>query len=410
MNRLIFAKFARNVFLLYNFFVKKVYLDNASSTRVDERVFKRMTEYCMEEYGNPSSIHSFGLSAKRALEKSRDEVALFLNAHPREIIFTSGGTEANNLAVLGVYRAMKNLGKEPSTLHFVTTEIEHSSITACLEEIKKEGGKVDYVNVVEDGIIDLNALKEVLSKNTVLVSVGYANSEIGVIQPIKEIMKVVRFIRKENNSKFPYVHLDASQAAQFLNVNVEELGIDLMTIDGQKMYGPKGVGVLYVRDDVSISPITFGGGQEKGLKPGTENLPAIAGLAEAIKIASSERVKESKRLEDIRDYFFKNLKSFVPQAVINGHLTERLPNNINISIPGKDGEFMVLQLDERGFVCSTRSACESSRESSFVIKALLDGPGHEDDNRAISSLRFTLGKETKLTDIKNLLKTLAEIV
>jgi len=410
MNKCFFAKFARNVFLLYTFFVKKIYLDNASSTKVDEKVFKKMAEYCIEDYGNPSSIHSFGLSAKKALEKAREDVALFINAHPREIIFTSGGTEANNLAVLGVFKAMKLLGKKPEDLHFVTTEIEHSSVSACLEEIGKEGGRVDYINVGKDGIIDLDEFKKSLSQNTALVSIGYANSEIGVIQPIKEIMKSVRHFRKENNSKLPYVHLDASQATPYLNTNVEELGIDLMTIDGQKIYGPKGVGALYVRDDVSISPITFGGGQEKGLKPGTENVPAILGLAEAVKIVSDTKVKESERLEQLRNYFFQHVREFVPKAVINGHLTERLPNNINISIPGKDGEFMVLQLDERGFVCSTRSACESSADSSFVIKALLGGPDHKDENRAISSIRFTLGKETRLSDIKNLLRTLSEIV
>lgn len=389
--------------------MKKVYLDNASSTKVDKRVMKKMTEYCVKEYGNPSSIHSFGLLAKKALEKARDEVALFLNAHSREIIFTSGGTESNNIAIFGVFNALKKVRK-PEEMHFVTTEIEHSSVSACFEEIEKEGAKIDYINVGCEGVVDLYDLKKTLNKDTVLVSIGYANSEIGVIQPIREIMKLVRHIRKENDSKFPYVHLDASQAGAFLNINVEELGIDLMTIDGQKMYGPKGVGALYIRDNTVISPIMFGGGQENSLRPGTENIPAIIGLAEAVKIASEDRAEESKRLSILRDYFFRHIKDFVPSAVINGHLSERLPNNINISISGKDGEFMVLQLDERGFVCSTRSACESSAESSFVIRALLDGDEHKDESRAISSLRFTLGKETKLSDIQKLLKTLAQIV
>ena len=388
----------------------KVYLDNASSTKVDERVFQKMTEFCLESYGNPSSIHSFGLSTKRALETAREDVALFFNARPKEIIFTSGGTESNNLAILGVFRSMKALGKDLTLLHLVSSEIEHSSVLACLKEIEKEGSKVDYIKVGNDGVIELSELKKTINRNTVLISIGYANSEIGVIQPIKEIMKLVRFIRKENDSSFPYVHLDASQAAPYLNMNVEELGVDIITIDGQKMYGPKGIGALYIREGVSISPIMFGGGQEKGLKPGTENLPAIVGLAEATKISFGGRIQESKRLEEMRNYFFEHIKEFVPNAVINGHLKDRLPNNINISIPGKDGEFMVLQLDERGFICSTRSACESSSESSFVIKALLDGPEHEKENIAISSLRFTLGRETQMEDIKNLLKTLSELV
>ncbi len=390
--------------------MEKVYLDNASSTKVDERVFQKMTEFCLESYGNPSSIHSFGLSAKKALETAREDVASFFNARPREIIFTTGGTESNNLAILGVFKSMKDLGKDLALLHLVSSEIEHSSVLACLKEIEKEGSKVDYIKVGHDGVIDLNEFKKIINRNTVLVSIGYANSEIGVIQPIKEIMKLVRFIRKENDSNFPYVHLDASQAAPYLNMNVEELGVDIITIDGQKMCGPKGVGALYVREGVTISPIMFGGGQEKGLKPGTENLPAIVGLAEATKITIKERTEELKRLEGMRNYFFEHVKEFVPNVVINGHQKDRLPNNINISIPGKDGEFMVLQLDERGFICSTRSACESSSESSFVIKALLDGPEHEKENIAISSLRFTLGRDTEMSDIKNLLKTLLEIV
>lgn len=387
--------------------MEKVYLDNAATTPVDKRVVEIMNTFNLENFGNPSSIHSVGVAARKAVEKAREDIATIMNAHAREIYFTSGGTESNNLAIFGTLKAGIALGKEEKSMHFVTTNIEHSSIDACLNELEKKCIKIDKVAVGEDGIIDIKKFSSILKSESVLVSICYANNEIGVIQPIKEIMKIVRRVRKENNSRLPYVHLDASQAPLYLNLNVEELGVDMMTIDGQKIYGPKGIGALYVRDGVFISPIMYGGGQERGLRPGTENVPAIVGFFEAMKIAQEMKGEESKRLADIRNYFFENLNKYVPEAKINGSIEERLPNNINIRIPGKDSEFLVLRLDEKGFICSSRSACNSELESSHVIKALLKEDKKLENES--SSLRFTMGRNTKKEDIKNLLITLSQI-
>ncbi len=266
----------------------KIYLDNSATTPVDKEVLSAMNKYWACDFGNPSSIHSLGVEAKKSLQKSREIVAKFLNAHDREIIFTSGGTEANNLAIFGLINSVRKDGKKYSEMHFITTEIEHSSILECFKELENRGSRVDYLKVNEFGLISSKDLREKIMPETLLVSIGYANSEIGTIQPIKEIIKEIRHKRKENGeNRFsaPYFHIDASQAGLYLNMNVEELGVDFLTIDAQKMYGPKGIGALYIRDGIKISPIIFGGGQEKGIRSGTENIPLIAGFAKTVELA-----------------------------------------------------------------------------------------------------------------------------
>ena len=390
------------------FSMNKIYLDNSATTPVDKEVLSAMNKYWSKNFGNPSSIHSFGVEAKKALQKSRDTIAKFLNAHDREIIFTSGGTESNNLAIFGLINAVRKDGKKYSEMHFITTEIEHSSILECFKELENRGAKIDYLKVNEFGLVNPKDLREIIKPETLLVSIGYANSEIGTIQPIKEIIKEIRHKRKENGeNRFfaPYLHIDASQAGLYLNINVEELGVDLMTIDAQKMYGPKGIGALYVRDGIKISPIIFGGGQEKGIRSGTENIPLIAGFAKTVELAEKNKIKENERLTKIRNYFFEKIKNFVPDAIINGDLENRLPNNINISIPGEDGEMLVLRLDEAGFIISSSSACASGNGESEVVKIISGG----NKDRAKSTLRFSMGKSTSIGDIKKLLIILKNI-
>jgi cysteine desulfurase len=328
-----------------------------------------------------------------------------LNAHDREIVFTSGGTESNNFAIFGLVNTLRKEGKKYSDMHFVTTNIEHSSISKCLKELENRGAKIDYLKVDEFGIINSKDLRDLIKTETVLVSIGYANSELGVIQPIREIIKEIRHYRKENRCKTPYLHIDASQAALYLNMNVEELGVDLVTLDAQKMYGPKGIGVLYIRDGVFVDPIIFGGGQEGGKRSGTENVPLIVGFAKTIELANKNREKENKRLVIIRDYFFQEIVKIIPEVLINGHREERLSNNINISIPGYDGEMLVLRLDEKGIICSSSSACASGSGKSEIVEKISN-----DEARAKSTLRFSLGKTTKFSDIKKLLKILKRIV
>jgi cysteine desulfurase len=382
----------------------KIYLDNAATTPTNKEVIRAMNPYWNKNFGNPSSIHSLGVSAKVAIQKSKKVLADFLNAHDREIVFTSGGTESNNFAIFGLINALRKEGKKYSDMHFITTDIEHSSISECFKELESRGAKVDYMKVDEFGIINSKDLRNLIRIETILISICYANSEIGVIQPIRNIIKEIRHFKKENRCKTPYLHIDASQAALYLNMNVEELGVDLVTLDAQKMYGPKGIGALYIRDDVSMDPIIFGGGQEGGKRSGTENVPLVVGFAKTIELANKNREKENKRLTIIRDYFFQEIVKIIPEVLINGHRKERLPNNINISIPGYDGEMLVLRFDEKGIICSSSSACASGNGESEVVKKISN-----DIERAKSTLRFTMGKDTKFSDINKLLNTIKKI-
>jgi len=386
--------------------MRKIYLDNSATTPLNREVLSFMAKYWSDDFANPSSIHSMGVKAKVALQKSRESIAKFLNAHDREIVFTSGGTESNNLAIFGTVNSLLKEGKKYSNIHLITTDIEHSSISECFRDLESKGCKVDYLKVDEYGIINPKDLREMIKPTTVLISIGYANSEIGVIEPIKEVIKEIRHKRKEKEGdrlSIPYLHVDASQAGLYLNMNVEELGVDLMTLDAQKMYGPKGIGALYVRDGIKIEPVMFGGGQEKGLRSGTENIPLIVGFAKATESAQKNKIKESERLTKIRDYFFEKINNFVPNAVINGCTEERLPNNINISIVGLDGEMLVFRLDEAGFIVSSSSACASGTGESEVVKKI------SNTERAKSTLRFSMGKDTKIGDIKKLLITLKKL-
>ncbi len=394
--------------------MKKVYLDNAATTPVDSEVLSAMKKYWAGDFANPSSIHSMGVKAKIALQSSRKMIADYLSAHDREIIFTSGGTESNNLAIFGLINSIRKEGRKYSDIHIITTEIEHSSIYECFNELISRGAKVDYLKVNESGLVNPKELRDLITPNTLLVSIGYANTEVGVIQPVKEIIKEIRHKRKEferGRVAMPYLHLDASAALQYLNMNVEELGVDLMTLDAQKIYGPKGIGALYIRDGVTISPIMFGGGQEKGLRSGTENIPLIVGFAKAVEIMTQLK-KEGVRVAKLRDEFFNKIKKFIPSAIINGDTKNRLPNNINISILGQDGEMLVLRLDEKGFISSSASACASGEGESKVVRKLAEAASlskKQADLRAQSTLRFSLGRTTTIAHIKNLLKTLSII-
>jgi cysteine desulfurase len=401
--------------------MKKIYLDNAATTPVDKSVVKEMNKYWNKDFGNPSSIHGYGVKAKNILNESREKIAGFVGAHSREIIFTSGGTEANNLAIFGL--VSKHLEVQPPSAgkrHFITTEIEHSSILECFKKLEKDGDSVSYLKVNENGLVNPKDLREMITPETALVSIGHANSEIGVIQPIKEIIKEIRYIKKEmgrEKNSLPYFHIDASQSAQYLNLKVDELGVDMMTLDAQKMYGPKGVGALFVKDGISLEPIILGGGQEGGMRAGTENIPLIAGFTKAFEICrkgetldlqkglSLATTKEGQRLIEIRDEFFSKAKKLIPQIIFSGDLESRLPNNINISIPGQDGEMLVFRLDEAGIICSSASACASGSGESYVVKNISN-----DSERSKSTLRFSMGRETKAKDINFLLKKLKEIV
>jgi cysteine desulfurase len=393
---------------------KRIYLDYSTTTPVRPEVFSEMERFWARDFGNPSSLHAEGTAAKAALAAVRKSVARILNCKPEEIIFTSGGTESNNLAIFGLVEfLLEERGKDIKyeDLHFITSAIEHSSVLECFEELARRGAKVDYIGVDKEGIVNLKELESRLSPNTVLVSIMYANNEIGTIQPVRKISNLIGNFAEKSRGKSsldklgPIFHVDASQAPLYLPVNCDGIGADLVTIDGQKIYGPKGVGLLYVNRHAKIKPIFYGGGQERSLRPGTENIPPIAGLAKALALAAAGREKESARLKKLRDYFFGELGKKFPKAIINGSRTGRLPNNVNFSYPGLDAEFAVLKLDAVGISCSTKSACLERERESYVVKAL-----DRSDDSARTSLRFTLGRTTTKKDIDCVIKSLEKIL
>lgn len=400
----------------------RAYLDYASTTPLDPRVKKVMEPFFAKTFGNPSSIHREGVAAKKALDNARTSVARALEAHTDEIVFTSGGTEANNLAIFGVIAATTNYKLRTTNYqrpHVVTTNIEHASVLEPLRALEREGrAEVTYVPVEPNGIVKPEKIIAAIRPNTVLVSVMYANNEIGTIQPIRKIGKALRDLRNQQlptanyqlptvKNRLPIFHTDACQAPLYLHCLVNALGVDLMTLDGHKMYGPKGVGALYVRRSTPLAPVMFGGGQERGMRSATENIPAIVGFAEALSIATAEREKECARIEKLRDllYFLIRTNTHIEaEVVVNGDLQNRLPNNLNISLPGIDTEFLTLKLDARGIAASTKSSCLKDEKSSYVVAAL------GDRRRAHSSLRFTLGRKTTKKNVEIVSRMLGKLL
>ncbi|MBU0457242.1 MAG: cysteine desulfurase NifS [Nanoarchaeota archaeon] len=376
--------------------MKEIYLDHAATTYVREEVRQAMDKYFSEEFGNPGSFHTTGLRAKEALNQARQTVAKLINASKQEeIIFTGSGTESINLAIKGIARANKNKGK-----HIITTKIEHEAVLETCNYLEKyEGFEITYLNVDRYGRVCSDELRKAIREDTILITIMYANNEIGTIQPIKELAKIA----KEHNI---YFHTDACQAGGALDINVKNFNIDLMTLNSSKIYGPKGVGILYIKSGIKIHPIIHGGGQEFKLRSGTENVPSIIGFAKALELAQTEKEKENKRLITLRDKLIKKIQEKIPKTILNGHPTERLPNNVNITFLDIEGEAMMLYLNEYGICTSSGSACTSqSLDPSHVILAL--GLPYE---VAHGTLRFTLGKQTQEKDIDKVLKVLPEIV
>lgn len=378
---------------------RKIYLDYASAAPMDSRVAAAMARAAGEDFSNPSAIHAGGLAAKKILEDSRKKIADILSAHADEIFFTSGATESNNLAIVGMVASFLP--------HIVTTNIEHASVLeACRQLEKEKRAKVTYVPVEPSGIVDPKKIAKAIRPDTVLVSVMYANNEIGTMQPIAEIAKAIRHYRKNHkNSSYPYFHTDATQAVNYLPIGVERLGVDLLSLNAAKIYGPKGVGALYKKRRVRLAPLAAGGDQESGLRPGTENVAGAAALARALALTERLKEKESKRLAALRDHFFKKLRALSPKIICNGDLARRLPNNVNITVPGIPSDLLVIELSARGIYASAKSACKSGDgKASHVIQAI--NPAIKDTD---GSLRFSLGRQTAKADIDSTVRALREI-
>ena len=382
---------------------QRMYLDYASSTPVDPRVFEAMRPFFAETFGNPNAFHDEGTDAREALEHARDAVAHGLDTHPDEIIFTSGGTESNALAIFGLLRALEESGTPLSAMHLVTSVIEHPSVLDCFKYLEDKGARVSYIPVTGDGVLDLAAFEQSLCPETTLVSCMLVNNEIGTIQPVAEIAEIIRKHRVSGRTlSVPFFHTDASQAPLFIKVSATALGVDLLTLDAQKLYGPKGVGALFVRHGVSLAALFVGGKQERRLRPGTQNVPAIVGFARALEIAEEQRSEDTRRVTELRDYFIDTLLKKIPGTVLNGSKTERIANNVNISIPGTTNELLVLRLNARGIACAARSAClGQGAEGSYVVAALTN-------ERSNTAVRFTLGRETTKEIIDSVVSITAE--
>ena len=371
---------------------KKIYLDNASTTPVDEKVMKEMKPFFEKKFGNPSSLHSFGQEARVVIDESREKIADYLNCDPKEVIFTGSATEANNIMIKGVIEADDNP-------HVITTSIEHDAV---LETVKESGADYTVLDVDKDGFIDLEDLKEAINEKTVLVTVMYANNEIGTIQPIKKIAELIGEINEKRDKRI-YLHTDAAQAAGYLNCDVDELGVDGLTISGHKIYGPKGIGVLFKKRNVKVEPIIFGGGQEDGIRSGTYNTPLIVGIGKAVELLKTEKKKEETK--ELRDYLIEEVLK-IEGASLNGPKERRLPNNTNFSFKGVEGESIVMILDQKGIATSTGSACSSkSLKASHVLRAI----GLR-DLEAHSSLRVSVGRKTTKEDVDRFLKVLPDVI
>ena len=375
--------------------MKRIYLDYGATTPADPRVVKAMAPYFTKKFGNTMSLHSFGQEAKQALEESREKVAALLGAKANEIIFTGSATESNNLALKGIAFANRKRGN-----HIITSPIEHPCIIESSEWLEEQGFEVTRLKVDKYGMVNPKDVEAAIKKETILVSIIHASNEIGTIQPIAEIGKVIKL-----KSKI-YFHTDAAQSFGKVPIDVNKMNIDLLTTSSHKMYGPKGVGCLFVRQGTNIQPFLHGGGQEAGLRSSTVNVPAIVGFAKACELCQKEMAKEALRVSKLRDKLIKGILNKISGSHLNGHPIKRLPNNANVWFDYIEGESMVIQLDLEGIAASTGSACSSAKlEPSHVLLAL--GLKHE---QAHGSLRMTLGRWNKESDISYVLKVLPGII
>ena len=369
-----------------------IYLDNAASTQISGDVLDSMLPYLREQFGNPSSIHRYGRLAQKAISKARKQVAELINADPSEILFTSGGTESNNTSLYGI--AKKNPGSR-----IITSLIEHDAILEPCKNLEQEGFDVVYLQVNNLGMVNPFSLEKALNENTSLVSIMFGNNEVGTVEPISELAKIC----KEKQILF---HTDAVQAIGKISIDVKELGVDLLSMSSHKINGPKGIGALYVKKGVSIDPIIFGGGQEKGLRSGTENVANIVGFGKACELAQKNLMKNISKMKELRNYLSKKILEEIPFVTLNGHPEKRLPNNIHLTFLGVNGEDLLIKLDENGVAASTGSACSVQiQKASHVLHAM--GFSHE---QITGSLRLTVGISNTMEEMDETVKILKRVV
>lgn len=392
------------MFTLFKKEAKRIYMDYAGATPVSSRAKNALIE-SLSLFGNPSAIHKEGDEASHMLQRARNAVASVLNAHSYEITFVGSGTESCNLAILGVLKSNIDIQMP----HIITTEIEHPAVLEPIKQLEKWGKvRVTYLPVYENGIVKMKDVREALCEDTVLVSVMYANNEIGTIQPVKEIGRYIDEWKRDQGRTFtsyPYFHIDACQAGNYLNLDVLRLKCHLMSINSSKVYGPKGIAALYRREGISLEPLVYGGGQERGLRSGTESAALALSFAEALSESVEMKEKENERVSGLRDFFFETITAQIPDVTIYGDRKDRLPNNINIRVPGILSDEMILRLDAKGFAVSHKSACASQEtDGSYVVQAL----GASMDE-SLENVRITLGRETSKSDLVSLIDAIKTI-
>ncbi len=373
--------------------MRNIYLDHAATTPMRQEAYEAMIPYLTETFGNPSSIHAFGRTVRKDLEDARERVANALNVHPREIYFTGGGTEADNMAVLGIAAKLQDKGK-----HIITSAIEHHAVLHTCEALARQGYSLTVLPVDKFGMVSPSELEKAIRSDTILVSIMQANNEVGTIQPIKELAAIA-------HEKGVLFHTDAVQTVGNIPLDIKGLGVDFLSASAHKLYGPKGVGLLYIRRGTKLASIAYGGAQEGSMRPGTENVAGIIGFARALELAITEQPETSQHLISLRDKLIKGLTA-LPDVSLNGHPQQRLPGNVNVSVERVEGESLILSLDMAGIAVSSGSACTSgSLEPSHVLMAM--GLSHQ---RAHGSLRFTLGKSTTQEDIDYVLEVMPGII
>ena len=374
--------------------MKKIYVDNAATTQVDEEVIDAMLPYMKSKYGNASSLHLFGREAYQGLEASRQQVADLLNASPKEIIFTSGGTESDNMAIKGIAYKLRKRGK-----HIITSSIEHPAVIETCKALASQGFEITYLPVDQYGILNLEVLKKSIKKETILISIMHANNEIGTIEPIQEICEIAH----ENGIIF---HTDAVQTAGKIPLDMKKISVDLLSISAHKIYGPKGVGALFKREGVTLEPLIHGGGHEQGLRSGTENVAGTIGLGKAVELAKSRMSTDAKKMSIMRDNLIEKVTTEIEESYLNGHQKLRLPNNAHFRFSGIEGESLLLSLDEKGIAVSTGSACSSKKLlPSHVLMAL-----GLNEVQAHGSLRISLGRHNEEKDMDYIVDSLKEII
>lgn len=392
---------------------KTIYLDYAGAAPIEKKVLKEMEKY-EDFYSNPSAIYQDGVSVRKVIEEARKNIAKEINAHSDEIIFTGSGTESDALAVLGVARAWRKENEEKIP-HIITSRIEHPAILEnCRLLEKNEEAEVTYIDVDNKGIIKLEELEESIKDNTVLVSIMYANNEIGTIEPIEEVARIIRRYKKEHKTIYPLFHTDAAQAMNYLfTSNVEKLGVDMMSFNSSKIYGPKGIGILYKKRNINLFPLYEGGGQEFGLRSGTENISLIVGVSKALEITNEIKEKELERLTKIRDYGIEKILNLSKESgyriILNGDKINRLPNNINISVFGISSELLVIELSAKGIFVSEKSACKSEDENKSYVISAIRKICPKDQKETDGSLRISMGRFTEKGDIDQLVLALKDI-